>query len=60
MYFIRLTVKGKPLLDQSSFMYLYPIPDDGRMNGRNMSQEYNNNKREYGVRLLCFCWLDCQ
>ena len=53
MYFIRLNVKGKPLLEQFPFMYLYPLPDDGRMNGRNMLQEYNNNNNESTVFGCC-------
>jgi len=44
---------------QFSCLYLYPLPDDDQLNDRNMSYE-NNNKRAYGVRLLCLCWLDCQ
>ena len=32
MYFIRLTVKDRPLLQYTSpFMYLYPLVDDGEM-----------------------------
>ena len=44
---------------QFSFLYLYTLPDDGRMKDRNMSQE-NNNKRAYSVRVLCLCGLDYQ
>ena len=43
---------------------LYPLPDDCRMNDRNMSLR-NNNERMYSVGVLClcglhYCWLEVQ
>jgi hypothetical protein len=51
MYFIRLIVKGRPLL----YTFPCPLPDDGQMNSQKMLYR-NNDKRKYSVEVL-FVWI---